>query len=127
DRQVERLSRQIPECRLYRGENGYKHTRLRAFEESAPADVFKQPMNVERASASDASAEHLYELIGAWRCVNTLAATPYVLVGIDLHEEAMPATNVAALNIGDLKITWCRHFRRPVDGIFKAFSASCER
>ena len=79
--------------------DGDVHAGLRSREHALLADLFEQPVNVQRALVTEPLAEGLDEVIGPLDRVDPFAASPYALIRVDLHEEA--STHVAALQIGD--------------------------
>jgi hypothetical protein len=60
-------------------------------------------------------------MVRAGNGVYTLATSPYILVGIDLNEEAMPIPDITAFDLCDLQIGGLRqHLGRFIKGVFKA-------
>src|SRR5690606_25826109 len=100
-----------------RRQHGDIHARLTTAEDTAAAQVFEKTVNVQWIAALQPPAEILDQLVGAAHRIDAFAATPYALVGMDLHEQAGAAANVSALQLGDAQVGWHGRQVCPVDGL----------
>jgi hypothetical protein len=98
-RHVQGLAGQVPEGRFHGRQHRNEHTGLRAPEDAALADLFEEPMDVERTLPANALPEALCQVVGPLDGIDGLATAGDPLVGVNPHEHA--AAHIGALQVRD--------------------------